>query len=71
MKAICAPANGAAWTRVSAHDACWDHVAPANAEELAHAVFRSAIRPENYERNEQVDGMEGRKTGKVLRMASA
>ena len=71
MKAICAPGNAAAWTRASPHDACWDHVALPNARELAHAVFRAAIRPENYERNElRVDGMQGRKMGKVLRMAS-
>jgi|ERR1035438_3239505 hypothetical protein len=71
MKAICAPGNAAAWTRVSPHDACWDHVARPNARELAHAVFRAAIRPENYERNElRVDSMQGRKMGKVLRMAS-
>jgi hypothetical protein len=52
MEAICAPANSARWTQVSAHDACWDHVAMPNARELAHAVLRAAIRPENYERNE-------------------
>jgi hypothetical protein len=32
-------------------------------------VFRAAIRPQNYERNEE--RVEERKTGKVLRMASA
>jgi hypothetical protein len=69
MKAICAPGNAATWTRVSAHNACWDHVAMPNATELAHAVFRAALRPRNYERNE--DRAEERKTGKVLRMVSA
>jgi hypothetical protein len=72
MKAICAPGNVAARTQVSAHDARWDHVALPNARELAHTVFRAATRPENYERNEvRVDSMQGRITGKVLRMASA
>jgi hypothetical protein len=69
MKGICAPGNAAKWTVVSAHDACWDHVAMRNAQELAHTVFRAAIRPENYERNES--RAEERKTGKVLRMALA
>src|ERR1022692_4853402 len=36
MRAICAPGNAARWTRVSPHDACWDHVALPNARELAH-----------------------------------
>jgi hypothetical protein len=72
MKAVCAPGNAAAWTRVSPHEACWDHVALPNATELAHAVFRVAIRPENCERNEiRVESMPGRKMGRVLRMASA
>ena len=72
MRAICAPGNAAPWTRVSPHDACWDHVALPNARELAHAVFRAAIRPENYARNEVVvDSMQERNRGKVLRMASA
>src|SRR6185369_17916438 len=39
VKAICAPANDAAWTRVSAHDACWEHVALTNAPEVARAAF--------------------------------
>jgi hypothetical protein len=69
MNAICAPGNAATRTQVSPHDACWDHVAMPNAAELARAVFRAAIRPQNYERNE--DRAEERKTGKVLRMASA
>ena len=70
MKDICAPGNAAKWTQVSAHDACWDHVAMPNARELAHAVFRAAIRPENYERNDSpVEKVAGKKTGKVLRMA--
>src|ERR1017187_7853064 len=69
MKDICAPGNTATWTRVSPHNACWDHVAVWNAAELAHAVFRAAIRPQNYERND--DRVEERKTGRVLRMASA
>src|ERR1017187_5970133 len=69
MNAICAPGNAAARTRVSAHNACWDHVAMPNATELARAVFRAAIRPQNYERNEY--RVEERKTGKVLQMASA
>jgi len=67
IKAICAPANAAAWTRVSAHDACWEHVALPNARELARAIFRAATRLENHERNER--RTEERKTGKVLRMA--
>jgi hypothetical protein len=72
MNAICAPGNAARWTRVSPHNACWDHVAMPNATELAHAVFRAAIRPQNYERNEdRADSMPERKTGNVLRMASA
>ena len=72
MKDICAPGNAAVWTRVSPHDACWDHVALPNVRELARAVFRAAIRPENCERNEsRADGMEGKRTGRVLRMASA
>jgi hypothetical protein len=72
MKAICAPGNAAEWTRVSPHDAWWDHVALPNARELAHTVFRAAIRPENYEKTEgRVESMQGRNTGKVLRMASA
>ena len=69
MKTICAPGNSATWTRVSPHNACWDHVATWNAGELAHAVFRAAIRPQNYERNEI--RVEERRTGKVLQMASA
>src|ERR1022692_3099795 len=69
MKDICAPGNTATWTRVSPHNAFWDHVAVCNAAELARAVFRAAIRPQNYERNEVLT--EARKTGKVLRMASA
>ena len=69
MKAICAPGNAATLTRVSPHNACWDHVATWNAGELAHAVFRAAIRPQNYERNEV--RVEERKTGRVLQMASA
>ena len=69
MKDICAPGNTATWTRVSPHNACWDHVAVPNAAELAHAVFRAAIRPQNYERNEV--RVEERKTGRVLQMASA
>ena len=72
MRAICAPGNAARWTRVSPHDACWDHVALPNARELAHAVMRAAIRPENYERNEDpAAGVPEPKTGKVLRMALA
>lgn len=72
VKTICAPGNSAARTQVSAHDACWDHVAPPNARELAHTVFRLATRPENYERNEdRVDSRQERRTGKVLRMVSA
>jgi hypothetical protein len=67
MRGICAPGNSARWTQVSPHDAGWDHVALPNARELAHAVFRTAIRPENYERNER--RVEKRKTGKLLRMA--
>src|SRR6266568_73882 len=47
MKSICAPGNAAEWTRVSAHDAGWDHVTLANARDLANAVFRAAIRVEN------------------------
>ena len=59
IKAICAPGNAATWTRVSPHTACWDRVAMRNAPELAHAVFRAAIRPQNYERNEdRVDSMQ-------------
>ena len=70
MEAICAPGNGAAWTRVSAHDARWDHVAMPNAPELARAVFRAANRPSNYERNDSpVENVVGEKTGKVLRVA--
>jgi hypothetical protein len=43
-----------------------------NAAELAHAVFRAAIRPENYEWNEDRSvAIQTRKTGNVLRMASA
>jgi hypothetical protein len=72
MKAICAPANIAQFTRVSPHDASWDHVALANSRELAHAVFRAAVRTRNHEANEdRLDGMEGRNMGKLLRMASA
>jgi len=72
MKAICAPGNAAAWTRVSPHDACWDHVALPNAGELAHAVFRAAVRAENYEKHEgAVEAMPERQTGKVLQMVSA
>jgi len=67
IKAICAPANAAAWTQVSAHDARWEHVALLNAPEVARAAFRAATRPENYERNER--RLEERKAGKVLRMA--
>lgn len=44
MNGICVPGNDAKWTRVSAHDACWDHVALPNAVEVARAVFRAAIR---------------------------
>ena len=72
MKAICAPANAAAWTRISLHDACWDHVALPNARELAHAVFRAAIRPENYERNERPGGTDHRLAWSVkLRQTTA
>jgi hypothetical protein len=72
MKAICAPGNTAEWTRVSPHDASWDHVAMPNAAELAHAVFRAAIRPENYEKNEdRVESTQQRRTGNVLQMVSA
>jgi hypothetical protein len=72
MKAICAPGNAAAWTRVSPHTAFWDHVAMPNAAELAHAIFRAAVRPENYVRNEdRADCVQERKTGNVLQMASA
>ena len=72
MKAMCAPGNAARWTRISPHHACWDHVALANARELAHAVFRAAIRPANYENNEgRVENLRERKAGKVLQMASA
>lgn len=52
MNVLCVPGNAAKWTRVSAHDASWDHVALPNAPEVARAVFRAAIRPENYERNQ-------------------
>ncbi len=44
MNAICVPGNAAKWTRISAHDASWDHVALPNAREVARAVFRAAIR---------------------------
>jgi hypothetical protein len=72
MRAICAPGNAAKWTRVSPHDACWDHVALPNARGLAHVVIRAAIRPENCERNEdREDSLQEPKSGKVLRMASA
>ena len=70
MQAICAPGNAAKWTRISLHDACWDHVAMPNARELAHVVIRAVTRPENSERNERrVDSMRERKTAKVLQMA--
>ena len=72
MTAMCAPGNAAKWTRVSPHDACWDHVALPNAGELAHAVFRAAIRPANYENNEgRLENLRERKAGKVLQMATA
>ena len=72
MKAICAPGHAASRTKVSPHDACWDHVALPNAADLAHTVFRAAIRPENYERYQgRVESMQERRSGKVLRMASA
>jgi hypothetical protein len=67
MRDICTPGNAARWTQVSAHDASWDHVALPNAKELAHAIFRAAIRVENYEKNERK--LQERK--KVLRMALA
>ncbi len=44
MKAICAPANTAEWTRVSADEASWDHVALASAADLARTVLRAALR---------------------------
>ena len=44
LKAICAPANSAEWTRVSPHDACWEHVAKGSSLELAKTVFRTAVR---------------------------
>ena len=72
MKGICAPANAAAWTQVSAHAARWEHVALPNGMELARAVFRAAIRLENYEKDERrIEIRPERKTGNVLRMASA
>jgi hypothetical protein len=72
MKDICAPGNVAARTRVSAHDACWDHVALANAAELARAVFRAAVRPDNCERNQiGKNSLQERKTGRILQMVSA
>ena len=72
IKGICAPGNISKWTRVSPHDACWDHVALPNARELAHVVFRAATRPENSERNEiAVERAQERRTRKVLQMASA
>src|ERR1035441_8297971 len=70
MKAICVPAVVGQFTRGSPHDASWDHVALANSRELAHAVFRAAVRTRNHEANEdRLDGMEGRNMGKLLRMA--
>lgn len=72
MKAICVPGNTASWTRVSPHDAAWDHVAAPSARELAHAVFRAAVRPVSYEKDEiWVRRKSERKMGKVLRMVSA
>ena len=72
MKAICAPGNAAQWTQVSPHDARWDHVSAPNGAELARAVFRAAVRPENYERHEGVvEQMPLRKPARVLQMASA
>jgi hypothetical protein len=42
------------------------------AAELAHAVFRAAVRPQNCERSEdRADIVQGRRTGNVLQMASA
>ena len=70
MKAICAPANASAWTRISPHDARWDHASIPSARELARSVFRAAIRLENQCRNEaQVEIRQEWKTGKILRMA--
>ena len=37
--------------RISAHDAVWESVPLARMERLAHAVFRAAIRVENYRLN--------------------
>jgi hypothetical protein len=70
MKGICVPANTSAWTRISAHDARWDHVARPSARELAGTVFRAAVRLENQCRNEtQVENRQEWKTGKILQMA--
>ena len=69
VKAICAPGNTAQWTRVSAHDASWDHVARGNSMDLARAVFRAAVRAGNYELNDgRVELVAVKKPAKVLQM---
>jgi hypothetical protein len=72
MREICAPANPAEWTRVSAHDACWDHVALASAADMARTVFRTAVRAGNYELNDSRPALAVvKKTAKVLQMDSS
>jgi hypothetical protein len=70
LRAVCAPGNGAVWTSIAAHAAAWDHVAQASAKELARGAFRAAVNCGNYQKNEEV-GNTGRKSGRVLKMASA
>jgi hypothetical protein len=71
MNVICVPGNAAKWTRVSAHDACWDHVALPNAMEVARAVFRAAIRPENYERNQVGQTIASRRLSSLAKQTAA
>ena len=51
LQAVCAPGNQAGWTRITPHDATWDHVARSSAKDVARSVFRASIRAGNYERN--------------------
>jgi len=50
---------------VSPHDAVWDQVPHSQAENLAHAVLRTALRPENKEPNRL------RRPARLLQLESA
>ncbi|MEO8593423.1 MAG: hypothetical protein ABI759_08875 [Candidatus Solibacter sp.] len=76
LKFVGALGHGAS-VEASPHDACWDHVERGRARELARAVLRAVLRPQNYDRNSAGEAplaegeRVGRPAGRELRLLSA